>query len=86
MLYPFQVRISPVKWQGPLADAPRGLFLRAFELLDECSKSRGDGSCADDWSAYSAPTSARDQRRQMINASSSTMPIPITSTAIATGS
>ena len=34
--------------EGPLGDAARGLFLRAFELLDDCSKSRGDGSCADD--------------------------------------
>ena len=50
MLYPLQVRIRPVKWKGPVGDAPRGLFLRAFELLDECSKSRGDGSCAD-WGA-----------------------------------
>jgi hypothetical protein len=44
MLYPLQVRISPVKWKGSLGDAPRGLFLRGFELLDECSKSRGMGA------------------------------------------
>ncbi len=44
ILYPLQVRISPIKWKGPLGDAPRGLFLPAFELLDECSKARGMGA------------------------------------------
>jgi hypothetical protein len=27
ILYPLQVRISPVKWKGLLGDAPRGLLL-----------------------------------------------------------
>jgi len=41
---PLQVRISPIKWKGRVGDAPRGLFLPAFELLDEGSKARGMGA------------------------------------------
>ena len=80
MLYPLQVRSA----RGPLGDSPRGLFLLAFELLDKCSKTRGMGATRDP--RIHAPTSPRYQRRQMINASNSIMPIPITSTASATGS
>jgi hypothetical protein len=64
MLYPLQVAISPIKWKGPLSDAPRGLFLPAFELLDECSKARGDVICARMTDPRShAPTSPTYQRR-----------------------
>jgi hypothetical protein len=42
-LTPFKLG-SPVKWKGRVGDAPRGLFLLAFE----CSKARGWALRADD--------------------------------------
>jgi len=46
-LTPFKLG-SPIKWKGRVGDAPRCLFLPAFELLDECSKARGWALRADD--------------------------------------
>src|SRR5262249_49971300 len=77
-------RADELRGQCHLGDSPRGLFLLAFELLDKYSKTRGMGATRDP--RIHAPTSHRYQRRQMINASNSIMPSPITSTANATES
>jgi hypothetical protein len=61
--------------------------LFAFGLREQVQLRRGDGSCARMTDpCMHAPTFAPVQGRQMIIASSPIMPIPITSTASATGS